>query len=114
MHGLEVLRTIRRAQLPTRVVVFTAAIDDDEMVDALRLDARGVVLKERSPGVLLQKASAPSTPADEQGAELLALLREADAWKHVPVVILSCPRRSARSSASAHRQPASLTAGWFE
>ena len=44
-HGLKVLRAIRSARLPTRVVVFTAAIDDDEIVDALRLGARGLVLK---------------------------------------------------------------------
>jgi DNA-binding NarL/FixJ family response regulator len=36
------------------VVVFTAALDDDEMVDALRLGARGLVLKEMSPSLLLQ------------------------------------------------------------
>lgn len=53
-HGLEVLRGIRDANLPTRVVVFTAALDDDEMVAALRLGARGLVLKEMSPSLLLQ------------------------------------------------------------
>ena len=33
-HGLEVLRAIRTANLPARVVVFTAALDDDEMMDS--------------------------------------------------------------------------------
>jgi DNA-binding NarL/FixJ family response regulator len=54
MDGLDVLRAIENAKLPTRVVVFTAALDDDEMVDALRLGARGFVLKEMSPRLLLQ------------------------------------------------------------
>ena len=53
-HGLEVLRAIRNADLPTRVVVFTAALDDDEIVAALRLGARGIVLKEMPPALLLQ------------------------------------------------------------
>ena len=53
-HGLDVLRAIRKAELPTRVVVFTAALDDDEMVDAFRLGARALVLKEMSPGLLLE------------------------------------------------------------
>lgn len=53
MHGLEVLRAIRNARLPTRVVVFTGALSDNEMVDALRLGARGFVLKEMSPSLLL-------------------------------------------------------------
>lgn len=53
MHGLEVLRAIRNAGLSTRVVIFTAMLDDDEMVDALWLGARGFVLKEMSPSFLL-------------------------------------------------------------
>ena len=57
-HGLEVLRAIRDAELPTRVVVFTAALDDDEMLDAFRLGARGLVLKEMPPALLLQSIRA--------------------------------------------------------
>ena len=57
-HGLEVLRAIRDAELPTRVVVFTAVLDDDEMLDAFRLGARGLVLKEMSPALLLQSIRA--------------------------------------------------------
>lgn len=54
MHGLAVLRAIRASMLPTRVVIFTAAIEDDEIVDALLLGARGLMLKEMSPRLLLQ------------------------------------------------------------
>lgn len=60
-HGLEVLRAIRDANLPTRVVVFTAALDDDEVVAVLRLGARGLVLKEMSPSVLLQSVRTVQT-----------------------------------------------------
>jgi DNA-binding NarL/FixJ family response regulator len=53
-HGLDVLRAIRSANLPVRVVIFTAAVGDDEIVDALRLGARGLVLKETLPRLLLE------------------------------------------------------------
>jgi DNA-binding NarL/FixJ family response regulator len=47
--GLEVLRAIAEGDVPTRVVLLTAAIDDDELLAALRLGAQGVVLKEAAP-----------------------------------------------------------------
>jgi DNA-binding NarL/FixJ family response regulator len=54
MHGLDVLRAIQDLHLPTRTVVFTAALDDDEIVHVLRLGARGLLLKEMSPHALLE------------------------------------------------------------
>ena len=57
-HGLDVLRAIGSANLPVRVVVFTATLDDDEMIDAVRLGARGLVLKGMSPDLLLQSIRA--------------------------------------------------------
>jgi DNA-binding NarL/FixJ family response regulator len=47
--GIEVLRAVAGESLPTRVVLLTAAIDDDELLAALRLGAQGVVLKEAAP-----------------------------------------------------------------
>src|SRR6266853_1867764 len=43
--GLAVLEEVNFDQLPTRVVVLTAAEDDRDVVRAMRLGARGVVLK---------------------------------------------------------------------
>jgi DNA-binding NarL/FixJ family response regulator len=54
LDGLAVLRAIREEQLPTRVVLLTAALDDDETVEAIRLGACGVVLKEAAPSQLVQ------------------------------------------------------------
>lgn len=47
--GLEVLRTLAGDGLATRVVLLTAAIDDEDLITALRLGAQGVVLKEAAP-----------------------------------------------------------------
>lgn len=52
--GLGVLRQMKDRQHPTRVVVLTAALDEDEVIEAIRLGARGVVLKEMAPRLLIQ------------------------------------------------------------
>lgn len=52
--GLEVLRAIAAGVSPTRVVLLTAAIDDDELLAAIRTGAQGVVLKEAAPERLIE------------------------------------------------------------
>lgn len=52
--GLDVLRTLATRRLPSKVVLLTAAIRDDEVVEAVKLGAMGLVLKESSPDVLLE------------------------------------------------------------
>ncbi len=52
--GLDVLRSIAKEALPTRVVVLTAALDEDQVVEAIRLGAKGIVLKEMAPRLLVQ------------------------------------------------------------
>lgn len=47
--GLDVLRELSAEHLPTRTVLLTAMLDDDEMLEALRLGVSGVVLKEMAP-----------------------------------------------------------------
>jgi DNA-binding NarL/FixJ family response regulator len=54
IDGLAVLRALREEELPTRVVLLTAALDDDETVEAIRLGACGVVLKEAATSQLVQ------------------------------------------------------------
>lgn len=54
--GLTVLASLRQARLPTRVLLLTAAIDSREVVEALRLGASGLVLKEIAPEVVVQAA----------------------------------------------------------
>ncbi len=52
--GLEVLRRLEEREEAPRVVVLTAALDDEELLTAVRLGARGVVLKEMAPQLLLE------------------------------------------------------------
>ena len=52
--GLEVVRELRRRALPVRVVILTAAIEEREVLEAVRLGVAGVVLKEMAPRLLVQ------------------------------------------------------------
>ena len=54
LDGVGVLRELQREKAPTQVVVLTAGIDEQEVVEAIRLGARGVVLKEMASRLLLQ------------------------------------------------------------
>jgi DNA-binding NarL/FixJ family response regulator len=53
-NGLTVLEAISRNKLPTRCVIFTAALSDDEILNAIRLGASGMVLKHMPPKLLIE------------------------------------------------------------
>jgi DNA-binding NarL/FixJ family response regulator len=53
-NGLAVLKEITKSKLPTRCVIFTAALNDDEMLEAIRLGVSGIVLKDMPPKLLIQ------------------------------------------------------------
>lgn len=52
--GLDVLREIRKENLPTRVVLLTAVLEERELIEAVRLGVQGIVLKEMAPQMLLR------------------------------------------------------------
>src|SRR5262249_5071358 len=52
--GLDVLKAIAAEKLPGRIVMLTAAITDEEVVQAVMLGAQGVVMKESSPEMLIE------------------------------------------------------------
>jgi len=52
--GLEALRELTNLQTPVRTILLTVAIDKAQLVEALQLGARGVVLKETSTELLLK------------------------------------------------------------
>jgi len=52
--GLEILRALRREKLPTKVVLLAAALEEEEILEALRLGVRGLVVKELAPQLLVE------------------------------------------------------------
>jgi DNA-binding NarL/FixJ family response regulator len=54
MDGLEVMRKMQEKKLPTRVVLLTAAVDESQMAQAIRLEVGGVVLKESASKTLIE------------------------------------------------------------
>jgi DNA-binding NarL/FixJ family response regulator len=54
MSGLEVLREIRRRDLPTRVLLLTADIDEDQTLEAIRQGVNGVILKSMAARLLVE------------------------------------------------------------
>jgi len=52
--GLAVLRELRQLEISTRVILLTAAIDEDNLLEAMRLGVSGVVLKEMAVPLLIQ------------------------------------------------------------
>ncbi len=58
LGGLEVLAALAEERSPVRVVLLAAALDDAQLVEAVRLGAAGVVLKEMAPEKLLEAVRA--------------------------------------------------------
>ena len=54
MTGLAVLREMQKENLPTRPVVLAAVLDDDDLVEAIRLGVRGVLLKEMAAAAVVE------------------------------------------------------------
>jgi DNA-binding NarL/FixJ family response regulator len=54
LSGLQVLREIRRNDLPTRVLLLTADIDEDQTLEALRQGVHGVILKSMAGRLLIE------------------------------------------------------------
>ena len=52
--GLDVLRTLDAERSGTRVVLLTAELEDDQLLEAIRAGARGVVLKDMAPQLLVE------------------------------------------------------------
>ena len=52
--GLTVVRELRREKLQTQVVLLAAALEDEEVMEALRLGVRGMLLKELAPQMVIR------------------------------------------------------------
>jgi DNA-binding NarL/FixJ family response regulator len=58
MPGMDALRELTAAKSPVRVILLTASVERPQIVEALQLGARGVVLKESATQVLLKSIAA--------------------------------------------------------
>ena len=54
LNGIEVARKVTEEHLGARLVLLTAALEDEDMLDAVMLGIQGVVLKEMAPQFLVQ------------------------------------------------------------
>lgn len=54
MDGIDVLRALSRRSSAPKVVLLTASLDDARLLEAFRLGAKGLVLKESAPRLLVQ------------------------------------------------------------
>jgi DNA-binding NarL/FixJ family response regulator len=54
VNGLEVLRRLKESPHPTPMVLLAGNISDEEVVKAVSLGVKGVVLKEMAPSLLVQ------------------------------------------------------------
>jgi two-component system, NarL family, nitrate/nitrite response regulator NarL len=57
-HGLEALREMNSSALAVRVILLTAAAEKSQIVEALQLGARGIVLKDSATQILLRSIRA--------------------------------------------------------
>jgi len=54
MPGMQVLRDLAELQLQTKIILLTASIERDGILESVRLGARGVILKESPADVLVK------------------------------------------------------------
>lgn len=92
MDGLGVLREMQKEKLSTRVVVLTAAPDEDEVLEAIRLGVYGVVLKEMAPRLLVQcirKVAAGEQWLEKRSVSLALekLLKREAATRQIAVIL---------------------------
>ena len=51
--GLEITRKLVAEKLPTRIILYTAEINEDQLLEAIRIGVKGIVLKEMEPRLLV-------------------------------------------------------------
>ena len=74
--GLEAVRELGNSENPTRILLLTAAVEKDQIVEALQLGARGVVLKGSATELLLNSIRAVMAGQYWVGRETISNLVE--------------------------------------
>lgn len=87
-HGLEALRELSRSNKPVQTLLLTAAIETDQIIEALQLGARGVVLKDVATELLFKAIRAVAAGEHwvgrERVSDLVATLRTYTEKRAVP------------------------------
>ena len=92
MSGLEALAALTTTTSETRVILLTATIEKKEIVEALQLGARGLVLKESATAVLLQAIPVVMSGQYWVGGESLVDLLQALRRHSPPKGVAEVPR----------------------
>jgi two-component system nitrate/nitrite response regulator NarL len=74
--GLEAVRELGNSDAPPRILLLTAAVEKEQIVEALQLGARGVVLKESATQLLLNSIRAVMAGQYWVGRETISNLVE--------------------------------------
>jgi DNA-binding NarL/FixJ family response regulator len=77
LPGLEVLRELARTQHAVNVILLTAKIEKTQLLEALQLGARGILLKDSAPQDLLKAVHAVAAGQYWMGQSAVASLVEA-------------------------------------
>jgi DNA-binding NarL/FixJ family response regulator len=89
LSGLETLRELAAAGTTCQIVLLAAAIDKSEVVEALRLGARGVMLKDSATGLLFKcirtVMAGELWVGRESVADLVLYLKHSNPPKRTPV-----------------------------
>jgi DNA-binding NarL/FixJ family response regulator len=88
MDGLAVLRALRQEPVPPRVILLTAGLEEHQMLEAVRLGAQGIVLKEMAPHLLVHcvrkvHAGGQWLEARSVGRALATMLRQQDSRREI-------------------------------
>jgi two-component system nitrate/nitrite response regulator NarL len=88
LSGIDVLRKLSRARLAMKTIMLTAAIEQPQITEALRLGARGVVMKESATQLLVKSIHCVLDGQYWVGRDnvsgLIAALQKADIPREAP------------------------------
>src|SRR5688572_1648096 len=76
MHGIEALRELALEPTPVRTVLLTAAVETSQIVEALQLGARGILLKRSATELLMKSIRTVMSGQHWVGREMVANLVE--------------------------------------
>lgn len=92
MDGLEVVRSLQNEELQPNVVLLTAALNEDQLIEALKLGVRGFVLKEMATKLLVEclrrvNAGGQWIEKDSAGRAMAKLVRQEAKSREIAAIL---------------------------